>query len=261
MKYDRQLLLAGVKRNVVLDLSEIQAYGRDTYGDADYVCIFGMRPADWYAKGIRLLGRTAVECTRDDLADRIGKDVAAVVVTATLPGQPLVIDPFAGSGNTLFWLLRHLPAARGLGFELDPGVFALTRMNLAALALPIEVLNVDYRAGTTNITVARDQLLVTLIAPPWGDALDPLSGLDLRRTYPPISEIANHLLQQFADGRILFVIQVHESVAPVSLAEVTAGFDWSDLKIYDLNAPGQNHGVLLGTAGWSPSSDRMHRVH
>jgi hypothetical protein len=134
-------------------------------------------------------------------------------------------------------------------------------MNLAALALAIEVLNVDYRAGTTNITVARDQLLVTFIAPPWGDALDPLSGLDLRRTYPPISEIANHLLQQFADGRILFVIQVHESVAPVSLAEVTARFDWSDLKIYDLNAPGQNHGVLLGTAGWSPSSDRVHRAH
>ena len=78
MKYDRQLILSGVKRNTVLNLSEIQAYGSDSYGDADYVCIFGMRPADWYAKGIRLLGRTAVECTRDDLADRWGHAVSRV---------------------------------------------------------------------------------------------------------------------------------------------------------------------------------------
>ena len=58
--YDRQLLLTGVKRNEILDLWEVQRYGSDSYGDADHVCIYGMRPADWYSKGIRLLGRTAV---------------------------------------------------------------------------------------------------------------------------------------------------------------------------------------------------------
>ena len=252
MRYDRQLLLAGAKRNEVLDLSEIRAYGRDSFGDADYVCIFGRKPADWYAKGIRLLGRTAVECTRDDLADRIGKDVAAVAAKATARVPPLVIDSFAGSDNTLFWLLHHLPGARGLGFELDPRVFALTRKNLSVLALPLEVLNKDYRDGTADIAVARDQLLVAFVAPPWGDALDPVSGLDLRRTCPPISEVTDHLLHQLANARILFVIQVHESITPASLTEVRARFDWSDLKIYDLNAPGHNHGVLLATAGWSP---------
>ena len=27
----------------------MQRYGRDSYGDIDYVSVYGMRPADWYA--------------------------------------------------------------------------------------------------------------------------------------------------------------------------------------------------------------------
>ncbi len=46
-------------------LTEIHAYGTDSYGDPDYASIYGLRPAVWYAKGIRLLGRTAVECTEN----------------------------------------------------------------------------------------------------------------------------------------------------------------------------------------------------
>jgi hypothetical protein len=45
------------KRNAVLDLSEVQRYGRDSYGDTDYVSIYGMRPSDWHSKGARVLGR------------------------------------------------------------------------------------------------------------------------------------------------------------------------------------------------------------
>jgi hypothetical protein len=32
--YDRDLLLRGAKRNAVLDLSEVQRYGVDSYGDS-----------------------------------------------------------------------------------------------------------------------------------------------------------------------------------------------------------------------------------
>jgi hypothetical protein len=71
--YDRELLLLGAKRNAVLDLWEVQRYGSDSYGDTDYVSVYGMRPADWHAKGARLLGRTAVECTRDRLGMRLAK--------------------------------------------------------------------------------------------------------------------------------------------------------------------------------------------
>ncbi len=254
-KYDRQLLLLGAKRNAVLELWEVQRYGQDSYGDADYVAVYGMRPDTWYAQGIRLLGRTAVECTRDLLGDAIGRDVAAAAVaTAARPPNTmstLVIDPFAGSGNTFYWLLRHLPGARGLGFELDPGVFRLTQNNVGGLSLPIRILNVDYRSGLSGISLPAGQLLVAFIAPPWGDALDRTRGLDLRRTTPPIIEIVDFLDATFAGNRLLCAIQVYESIEPDSLAELKSRFDWSELRIYGFDAPGQNHGILLAAKGWT----------
>jgi hypothetical protein len=254
MIYDRQLLLAGAKRNAVLELWEVQRYGIDSYGDADYVSIYGMPPAVWHSMGIRLLGRTAVECTRDELGGTIARDVASIAASASHTRETLVVDLFAGSGNTLYWLLRHLPGARALGFELDAGVFDLTRQNLAALTLDIDILNTDYVSGLASVHAAHDQLLVMFIAPPWGTALSKTSGLDLRRTEPPIADIVDLLLQKFPHSRILFAIQVYETVDPVSLAELQPRFDWSALRIYGLNAPGQNHGVLLGTRRWSPKA-------
>ena len=40
--YNRALLLHGRKRNEVLSLAEIEQYGLDSFGDADYVSIYGM---------------------------------------------------------------------------------------------------------------------------------------------------------------------------------------------------------------------------
>ena len=249
--YDRQLLLLGAKRNLVLELWEIQRYGSDSYGDADYLSIYGLAPATWHEKGIRLLGRTAVECTRDQLADAIGQDTATTANSGPPTQGITVIDPFAGSGNTLYWILRHLPRARGFGFELDQGVFQLTKRNLSILGLSLEIMHADYVAAMREISVPDEHLLIAFIAPPWGNALSGSYGLDLRRTTPPVSEVVDSLAQRFPN-RLLFSIQVHERIDPASLAEVTARFDWSALRIYDFNPPGQNHGLLLATRGWRP---------
>src|SRR5215471_14217267 len=247
-RYDRSFLLTGTKRNTVLELWEVERYGIDSYGDAEWVSIYGLRPSEWYARGVRLLGRTVVECTRDSLGDAIGRQVAAPVRQAS----PLVVDLFAGSGNTLHWLLRHLPGARGLGFEIDPRVFALTKANLETLALPVKILNVDYVTGLADVRRARDQLLVVFIAPPWGEALDRTSGLDLRRTTPSITEILDVLGRDVRANPLLCVVQVYERLVPGSLAEVRTRLDWSELRIFDQNVPGEKPGVLLGTRGWIP---------
>jgi hypothetical protein len=257
MPYDRQLLLAGSKRNEVLEFWEVQRYGIESHGDADYVSIYGMPPAQWYSRGVRLLGRTAVECTRDDLGNVIGFDIAAVTSKASDVSETLVIDPFAGSGNTLYWLLRHLPGASGLGFELDPKVFELTRQNLALLALPIHVSNIDFESGLGEVHATNEQLVVAFVAPPWGDALSEISGLDLRRTQPPIAGIVDFLAERFNRSRLVCAIQLYENVEADSLAEVQRQFDWSDVRSYRLNAPGHNHGILIGTKGWTPGHGAM----
>ena len=251
MTYDRKLLL-GTKRNSILELWEVRRYGHQSYGDPDYVSVYGMRPADWYAQGVRLLGRTAVERTRDKLGDAIGREVATIAATVPNPRCTLVIDPFAGSGNTLYWILRHLPAARGLGFELDPMVFELTHRNFAPLNLPIEILNTDYISGLTRVSVPPDEILIAFIAPPWGEALSRTTGLNLQRTMPPVADIVDALVGRFPTNLLLFAIQIHELMDAEALVFVKERFDWSATALYRLNAHGQNHGVLLGTKRWTP---------
>jgi hypothetical protein len=58
------------KRNQVLDLWEVEQFGRDSFDDPDYLSIYGMKASEWYARGVRLLGRTTLEAVRDRPGDR-----------------------------------------------------------------------------------------------------------------------------------------------------------------------------------------------
>lgn len=248
--YDRALLLHGAKRNEMLTLDEVRQYGTDSFSDADYLSLYGLKPAQWFARGIRLLGRTAVECTRDVLADRVGRDVAAV--TASLPeGMPVtVVDPFAGSCNTLYWILRHVPASEGVAFELDAQVFELTRSNITNLDRRIVLHREDFLSSWLDLP--QGHALIVFVAPPWGTALDETMGLDLRRTEPPITRIVERIASCYSDRPLLFAIQVYEKVEAESLAQLEDMLDWFQLKVYGFNEPGRNHGILLGTKGWKP---------
>jgi len=249
--YDRALLLHGSKRNQELTLAEIERYGLDSFANRDYLSIYGMPPREWYRHGIRVLGRTAVECTRDVLGDRIGRDVASIA--SLMPVNEFeIIDPFAGSCNTLFWILRHLPNSEGIAVESDPQVFELTRRNLMALSQRIELVHGDYERLLPQFHVPEDRGVVAFVAPPWGTALDEVEGLDLRRTTPPITQVVKQIARHFQKHKILIATQIYERVDTASLAQVQDRLEWSELRIYDFNEAGRNHGILLGTKSWAP---------
>ena len=250
--YDRALLLHGAKRSEVLTLAEVEQYGIDSFADPDYIKVYGMRPREWYQRGVRLLGRTAVECTRDELGERISRDIATVASRLTGIGSFVAIDPFAGSCNTLYWILKHVPSSEGIAFEFDPQVFELTRRNVAVLDRRIELLHGDYEKLLGARQLPPDSGIIAFIAPPWGTALDETLGLDLRRTTPPITDIIDRLGRTYTGHKMLFATQVYEKVNPESLADLEPLLDWSELKVYDINVPGKNHGILLGTKGWVP---------
>ena len=128
-------------------------------------------------------------------------------------------------------------------------MFGLTRQDLATLALPIDTRDIDHMSGLAVLSVPADQVLIAFIAPPWNDAPSPTSGLDRRRTIPPIVEIVDLLLRRCDRDPLLYAVQVHETVQPGSLAELVPRFDRPELQVYDANAPGENHGVWLGTRG------------
>lgn len=252
--HDRALLLHGPKRDAVLSLREVQQYGIDSFSDADYVRIYGMPPAEWFGRGIRLLGRTAVECTRDALGDLIGRDVGAIAAKAPATTRFVVIDPFAGSCNTLYWILRHVPGSEGIAFELDAQVHELTKRNIAGLDRKIELSHGDYLSLLESHRFPLDCGLIVFVAPPWGTALDEAAGLDLRRTTPPITGVIRAFARLYADHEILFATQVYEKVNPDSLADLQDVLDWSELRVYGINVEGRNHGILLGTRGWKPGA-------
>lgn len=251
--YDRGLLLGREKRNHEMELWEVQRYGLDSYGDADYVHLYGLSPTEWYQRGVRLLARTTVECVRDALADLMGADVARVLQHAPAGEGVTVIDPFAGSCNSLYWILRHLPGAQAVAFEMDPTIFAMTKANIAVLDQPITLAQGDYRALLPSYPVPADDVLAIFVAPPWGEALHPLTGLDLARTQPPIRDVIVDMDALYHNQPVLYVIQIFERLEPTSLAKVRQQFDWSDIRIYDVNAAGLRHGILLGSRQWNPS--------
>ena len=201
--------------------------------------------------GIRILGRTAVECTRDDLAAAIATDVARVAGLCAAPSR-LVVDPFAGSGNTVYWLLERLPGSRAFACENDLRVYELSSRNLSLLSLPLQLECAEFPRGLDKVAAQPGELVVVFVAPPWGRALDARTGLDLRRTEPPVLEIVDDCARRFEGHPILFVIQIHESVEADSLAALVARFDPHERKVYALNRAGQNHGVLIGCMGWNP---------
>lgn len=163
--------------------------------------------------------------------------------------EPTVI---AGWSDILYWILRHLPAARGVGCELDPRVYQLTARNLEILEIPVRVDNSEYRSVLVREAAANERLVAAFIAPPWAKALDSKGGLDLLATTPP-----NHGdpggIAKLIRGKACFVRHSGPRGRRTTLAR--GGQEKVRLEFpsnHPLNAPGQNHGILLGTKGWSP---------
>src|SRR5260221_3560141 len=163
--YDRALLLHGPKRDEILTLEEVRQYGIDSFSDPDYVRIYGMAPTAWYGQGIRLLGRTAVECTRNALGNRIGRDIASIAATLPKTTHFTVIDPFAGSCNKLYWILRYVPNSQGIACEFDSQVYELTKRNIAGLDRTIDRQHCDYQSRLAGHRLAPGNALHFFIAP------------------------------------------------------------------------------------------------
>src|SRR5262249_35150047 len=147
----------------------------------------------------------------------IGSDIAQVVARASGNRAIGVVDPFAGSCNGLYAILRHLPGAKGIGFEVEPAVFDLTIRNIAHVNAPIELVRGSYQDLVGSRRHPADHLIVVFLGPPWGDALQSDIGLHLDRTKPPILEIVHDFEQVYGTQPVLYVTEVHEVNEPTAL--------------------------------------------
>jgi hypothetical protein len=122
------------------------------------------------------------------------------------PNTPCgVIDPFAGSCNGLYWILRHVRNAKGLGFEIENTIFEMTNRNIPSLDRQIELIRGDYKSLLDTHRFPSDHFVVAFLSPPWGDALQETTGLDLRRTKLPIADIVEEFERVYPRNPILYV--------------------------------------------------------
>ncbi|MGZ5920774.1 MAG: hypothetical protein ACXWLJ_05930 [Rhizomicrobium sp.] len=222
----RQNLLTPPLNAKKLTLREVRHAGWALAGNPNDLSIYGMRPLLWYPLGIRILGRTAVELTRDLHAFFVATQVAKTLAQKGFRISD-VIDPFAGSGNLLFHMLRATKARRGIGFDLGD-VSDLTQRNFARLRWTGRLGLTDVALHKQDWSHSADHLqgrpTVVLISPPWGQALTP-EGLDLRRTAPPVLTVLEKLRASTRGTPTFAVVQTFPRMAEESVTEITRRYE------------------------------------
>ncbi|WP_424104372.1 hypothetical protein [Paraburkholderia sp.] len=211
-------------RDSELPLDLILEAGQAMYGRPDAISLYGRTPVEYFPLGVRLMGRTAIECCIDERAQYLAEE-AYRVSQRLFPGErPIVIDLFAGSCNLLFHIARRLNAIEALGFESDANVFALTRRNLEIVQAPVQVHHGDYAACLAQFANPGGAPVVCVVSPPWGAGFNYDMGLDLLRTEPPIDTITNHIHQILWPHNFVVLIQTHRKTVFSSAQQVSAGF-------------------------------------
>jgi hypothetical protein len=200
--------LLGPRRYELLSLSDIIEAGRILHGGPEGMAFYGLPPSQWYAQGIRLLGRTCVEATPDVTARPIARTAQALLGR---PERAGVVDLFAGSGNLMSHVAGAL-SAQACGLEADEAVWRQTDANLRIVGAPASVRYGDWTSYFDE-PLAVDTT-VYVLSPPWGDAFSFAHGLDLARTDPPIPLILDAIAARDRCTHCYALVQ-HTALEPV----------------------------------------------
>lgn len=236
--------LLGEKRAKILTSDEICDASQRLYGDPDHLRIYGMTPRELGNRGVRLFGRTAVECTTDPHATAIARAVREQAEQLGL-ARWSVVDLFAGSGNFLYHLAAETGADPALGFERDPAIFELTRTNLECTASRARLHLGAFQDCLRPALVPADRACVVCLHPPWGEGFSFEHGLDLRKTDPPTADILRTVQQRLPGHRLVFVHHIHEKMVEASVAEVTRGYRIHTRGVTRGSPPGMNTGYII----------------
>jgi hypothetical protein len=229
----RRELLSPPIATQTLGLRETRQAARCLSGDARDLELFGMRTWAWYTLGIRISGRTAVEVTRDPQARFLAR-AAAETLRERGHRVRVVIDPFVGSGNLLYHVVKETGAERGVGIDDDRGVLALTRQNFARLrklgrigGASVALLDGDW---AQSVGFAYDDATLVIVAPPWGEAYTE-DGLDLRKSVPPVLQLLGDISAGAGgDGSLFALVHTVPHVVAESVAEIRDTYPAFDTK-------------------------------
>jgi predicted RNA methylase len=200
--------LLGAYRTRVLTGGELTNAGQLIYGHPDRFSLYGTPASQMEERGLRILGRTVIECTIDAYA------LAVAEIWPAPDPDAIVVDLFCGSGNFGHQLQRRL-GGRAYASELDPRVYELTSGNFGIIGARVDLRHCDYRDMLGQVPAATDND-VYIVEPPWGPAFT-ADGLDLARTSPPVREILGDIRRSRHGRPCLVAIKTNDQIAGGSL--------------------------------------------
>ncbi|MFD9339806.1 hypothetical protein ACFWBF_36320 [Streptomyces sp. NPDC060028] len=216
--------LLGDLRTTVLTGEQLCEAGELIYGRPEGLSLYGIPALDMADRGIRLLGRTVIECSVDAYTVPVAEELARLQAGTRPQGpdayDPMAVDLFCGSGNFGHHLGRHLGCPVHAA-ELDPDVYESTAGNLDRIGSPISLHLIDYRDLLGKLP-ARSTHDTYVVEPPWGPAFT-ADGLDLTRTSPPVSEILDDIRRSRNGLPCHIAIKTNDQIAHDSLTRAFTG--------------------------------------
>jgi hypothetical protein len=117
-------------QNRVLSLDEILLVSRSYYGDEGLLSLFGKKPKSFYNMGIRILGRSAIECSIDAHSIGMAKSIKKLKRALFPHEEAVILDLFLGSGNLLYHTAKALGFPTAIGIENNREIYSHTKNNL-----------------------------------------------------------------------------------------------------------------------------------
>ncbi|WP_405163200.1 hypothetical protein OG203_44235 [Nocardia sp. NBC_01499] len=209
--------LLGPSRTKTLTGQELIDVGRLVYGDPSGMSLYGVPAPQMATHGLRILGRTAIECSVDAYAIAVANWLAASEFAP--PADAFVADLFCGSGNIGYHLGDRLDIPVHAA-ELDPLVFDHTRHNFSVMDIGVNLQLLDYRDLLSKLG-ASSPTDIYVVEPPWGPAFT-ADGLNLATTAPPVPEILADIAASRRGVPCLIVIKTNDQIAYDSLGSCFA---------------------------------------
>lgn len=206
-----------------------------------------MPPKEFYNKGIRILGRSAIECAIDAHSVQMAKSIKQMKDTFFPHEEAIFLDLFAGSGNSLYHAAQSLNSPISIGIEINKGIFQLTKINHKIMGSDCQI----HQGGSLEVIrtfkFPVSTPIIVFLAPPWGKGFSFDTGLDLLKTNPPTDEIIKIVKETFSQYRLIFVTQIYEKLVRSSLNKITDQFSYFSKETIPAISQGLNIGLLICT--------------
>ncbi|CAF4340658.1 unnamed protein product [Rotaria sp. Silwood2] len=111
----------------LLTAIDLQKIGCIVFGNANATCLYGRTPDELEIQGLHVFARGGIECLYDPYAIPTAKRAAAIIKERYEPNKCIVVvDPFLGSGNQLYHMIKAANATAGFGVEKNPRIYQQT---------------------------------------------------------------------------------------------------------------------------------------